>query len=131
MMIGAYCLTEPGSGSDALGAKATAILSEDGSHYLLNGNKQFSTNAGFADLYTVFAKVDKAHFTAFLIERTFPGLQLGPEEKKMGMHGSSTRQVILDNVKVPVQNVLGEVGKGHKIAFNVLNVGRFKLGLPQ
>lgn len=127
-MIGAYCLTEPGSGSDALGAKATAILSEDGSHYLLNGTKQFSTNAGFADLYTVFAKVDKVHFTAFLLERTFPGLQLGPEEKKMGMHGSSTRQVILDNVEVPVQNVLGEVGKGHKIAFNVLNVGRFKLG---
>ncbi len=127
-MIGAYCLTEPGSGSDALGAKTTAILTEDGTHYILNGTKQFSTNAGFADLYTVFAKVDKVHFTAFLIERTFPGLELGPEEKKMGMHGSSTRQVILDNVRVPVKNVLGEVGKGHKIAFNVLNVGRFKLG---
>ncbi|MFH0784803.1 MAG: acyl-CoA dehydrogenase family protein [Pseudomonadota bacterium] len=127
-MIGAYCLTEPGSGSDALGAKSTAILSADGLHYVLNGTKQFSTNAGFANLYTVFAKVDKKHFTAFLIERTFPGLTLGPEEKKMGMHGSSTRQVILDNVKVPVENVLGEVGKGHKIAFNVLNVGRFKLG---
>ncbi len=127
-MIGAYCLTEPGSGSDALGAKSTAILSADGSHFILNGTKQFSTNAGFADLYTVFAKVDKTHFTAFLVERAFPGLTLGPEEKKMGMHGSSTRQVILDNVKVPIQNVLGEVGKGHKIAFNVLNVGRFKLG---
>lgn len=127
-MIGAYCLTEPGSGSDALGAKSTAILSEDGSHYLLTGTKQFSTNAGFADLYTVFAKVDKKHFTAFLVERAFPGLTLGPEEKKMGMHGSSTRQVILDKVKVPIKNVLGEVGKGHKIAFNVLNVGRFKLG---
>jgi alkylation response protein AidB-like acyl-CoA dehydrogenase len=127
-MIGAYCLTEPGSGSDALGAKSTAKLVEDGSHYLLNGTKQFSTNAGFADLYTIFAKVDKVHFTAFLVERTYSGLTLGPEEKKMGMHGSSTRQVILDNVKVPVQNVLGEVGKGHKIAFNVLNVGRFKLG---
>ncbi len=127
-MIGAYCLTEPGSGSDALGAKATAFLSEDASHYVLDGTKQFSTNAGFADLYTVFAKVDKVHFTAFLVERTFPGLGLGPEEKKMGMHGSSTRQVILDKVKVPVENVLGEVGKGHKIAFNVLNVGRFKLG---
>ena len=127
-MIGAYCLTEPGSGSDALGAKTTAVLSADGSHYVLNGTKQFSTNAGFADLYTVFGKVDKVHFTAFLVERTFPGLQLGPEEKKMGMHGSSTRQVILDNVRVPVGNVLGEVGKGHKIAFNVLNVGRFKLG---
>ena len=127
-MIGAYCLTEPDSGSDALGAKATATLSPDGSYYLLNGTKQFSTNAGFADLYTVFAKVDKIHFTAFLIERAFAGLELGPEEKKMGMHGSSTRQVILNNVKVPVENVLGEVGKGHKIAFNVLNVGRFKLG---
>jgi alkylation response protein AidB-like acyl-CoA dehydrogenase len=127
-MIGAYCLTEPGSGSDALGAKAVAVLSEDGGHYLLNGTKQFSTNAGFADLYTVFAKVDKVHFSAFLVERTFAGLGLGPEEKKMGLHGSSTRQVILDNVKVPVENVLGEIGKGHKIAFNVLNVGRFKLG---
>lgn len=127
-MIGAYCLTEPGSGSDALGAKSTAILSPDGAHYILNGTKQFSTNAGFADLYTIFAKVDKVHFTAFLVERTFPGLTLGPEEKKMGMHGSSTRQVILDQVEVPVANVLGEVGKGHKIAFNVLNVGRFKLG---
>lgn len=127
-MIGAYCLTEPGSGSDALGAKTTAVLSADGRHYVLNGTKQFSTNAGFADLYTVFAKVDKEHFTAFLVERTFSGLELGPEEKKMGMHGSSTRQVILNNVLVPVENVLGEVGKGHKIAFNVLNVGRFKLG---
>lgn len=127
-MIGAYCLSEPGSGSDALGARTTAILSEDGAHYVLNGTKQFSTNAGFADLFTVFAKVDGVHFSAFLVERTFAGLELGPEEKKMGMHGSSTRQVILDNVKVPVKNVLGEIGKGHKIAFNVLNIGRFKLG---
>ncbi|MFT5699238.1 MAG: alkylation response protein AidB-like acyl-CoA dehydrogenase [Desulforhopalus sp.] len=127
-MIGAYCLTEPGSGSDALGAKTSGILSEDGKHYILNGTKQFSTNAGFADLYTIFAKVDKLHFTAFLVERTFAGLGLGQEEKKMGLHGSSTRQVILENVKVPVENVLGDVGKGHKIAFNVLNVGRFKLG---
>lgn len=127
-IIGAYCLTEPGSGSDALGAKSTATLSADGSHYILTGTKQFITNAGFADLYTIFAKVDAIHFTAFLVERTFPGLTLGLEEKKMGLHGSSTRQVILDKVKVPVQNVLGEVGKGHKIAFNVLNVGRFKLG---
>ncbi|MBB5349611.1 acyl-CoA dehydrogenase family protein [Desulfoprunum benzoelyticum] len=127
-MIGAYCLTEPGSGSDALGAKTTATLAADGSHYILNGTKQFSSNAGFADLFTIFAKVDKRHFTAFLVERSAAGLSLGPEEKKMGMHGSSTRQVILDNVRVPVANVLGEVGKGHKIAFNVLNVGRFKLG---
>ncbi|MBC7195734.1 MAG: acyl-CoA dehydrogenase family protein, partial [Deferribacterales bacterium] len=126
--IAAYCLTEPGSGSDALGAKATATLSEDGKYYILNGTKQFITNAGFADLFTVFAKIDKEHFTAFLVERTFEGLELGPEEKKMGIKGSSTRQVILNNCKVPVENVLGEIGKGHKIAFNVLNVGRFKLG---
>ena len=127
-MIGAYCLTEPGSGSDALGAKTSATLSDDGKHYILNGTKQFSTNAGFADLYTIFAKVDKLHFTAFLVERKFAGVGLGQEEKKMGLHGSSTRQVILENVHVPVENVLGDVGKGHKIAFNVLNVGRFKLG---
>ncbi len=127
-MIGAYCLTEPGAGSDALGAKTTATLSADGSHYILEGTKQFSSNAGFADLLTIFAKVDKLHFTAFLVERGFAGLEFGPEEKKMGMHGSSTRQVILDKVRVPVENVLGEVGKGHKIAFNVLNIGRFKLG---
>jgi alkylation response protein AidB-like acyl-CoA dehydrogenase len=127
-MIGAYCLTEPGSGSDALGAKTTATLSGDGRNYILSGTKQFSSNAGFADLFTIFAKVDKVHFTAFLVERTSAGLSFGPEEKKMGMHGSSTRQVILDNVRVPVENLLGEVGKGHKIAFNVLNVGRLKLG---
>ncbi len=127
-IIGAYCLTEPGSGSDALGAKSTATLSADGSHYIISGTKQFSTNSGFADLFTIFAKVDKQHFTAFLVERNYQGLSLGPEEKKMGMYGSSTRQVILDDVRVPVANVLGEVGKGHKIAFNVLNVGRFKLG---
>lgn len=126
--LAAYCLTEPGSGSDALGAQSTAHLSEDGNHYILNGTKQFITNSGFASLFTVFAKVDKEHFTAFLVERTFDGLELGPEEKKMGMHGTSTRQVIMNNVKVPVENLLGEVGKGHKIAFNVLNTGRFKLG---
>ena len=126
--VAAYCLTEPGSGSDALGAKSTAVLSEDGSHYILNGTKQFITNAGFADLFTIFAKVDKEHFTGFLVERGFEGLELGAEEKKMGLHGSSTRQVIMNNLKVPVENLLGEVGKGHKIAFNVLNVGRFKLG---
>lgn len=126
--IAAYCLTEPGSGSDALGARSTATLSEDGRHYILNGTKQFISNAGFADLFTVFAKIDKEHFTGFLIERTSEGLEIGPEEKKMGMLGSSTCQVIMNNVKVPVENLLGEVGKGHKIAFNVLNIGRFKLG---
>jgi alkylation response protein AidB-like acyl-CoA dehydrogenase len=124
----AYCLTEPGSGSDALGAQASAVLSEDGKHYILNGTKQYITNGGFAQLYTVFAKIDKEHFTAFLVERSFPGLVVGPEEKKLGIKGSSTTQIILDNCMVPVENLLGEKGKGHKIAFNVLNIGRFKLG---
>jgi alkylation response protein AidB-like acyl-CoA dehydrogenase len=124
----AYCLTEPGSGSDALGAQASAVLSEDGKYYTLNGTKQFITNGGFARLFTIFAKIDKEHFTAFLVEKDFPGLIVGPEEKKLGIKGSSTTQIILDNCKVPVENLLGEIGKGHKIAFNVLNVGRFKLG---
>jgi alkylation response protein AidB-like acyl-CoA dehydrogenase len=123
-LIGAYCLTEPGSGSDALGAKTTATLAEDGSCYILNGTKQFSSNAGFADLFTIFAKVDKVHFTAFLVERGAAGLSFGPEEKKMGMHGSSTRQVILDNVRVPVANRLGEEGEGLKIALSGLEGGR-------
>ena len=126
--IAAYCLTEPDSGSDALGAKASATLSEDGRYYLLNGTKQFTTNGAIADLYTLFAKIDKEHFTAFLVERNTEGLSVGPEEKKLGIKGSSTTQIILDNARVPVENVLGEIGKGHKIAFNVLNVGRFKLG---
>ncbi|MBD1400022.1 acyl-CoA dehydrogenase family protein [Pelobacter sp. M08fum] len=124
----AYCLTEPGSGSDALSAQTSATLSADGSHYLLNGTKQYITNGGFAELFTVFAKIDKEHFTAFLVEKSFPGLIVGNEEKKMGIKGSSTTQIILDNCRVPVENVLGDIGKGHKIAFNVLNVGRFKLG---
>ncbi len=124
----AYCLTEPGSGSDALGAQASAVLSEDGKHYILNGTKQFITNGGFAELFTVFAKIDKEHFTAFLVEKSFEGLVVGAEEKKLGIKGSSTTQIILDNCKVPVENLLGEAGKGHKIAFNVLNIGRFKLG---
>lgn len=127
-LIGAYCLTEPGSGSDALGATTSAILSEDGRYYILNGTKQFITNADFAGLFTVFAKVDKQHFTGFLVERGYEGVSISPEEKKLGIKGSSTCQVVLDNVKVPVENLLGEIGKGHKIAFNVLNVGRFKLG---
>ena len=126
--IAAYCLTEPESGSDALGARATATLSADGKHYLLNGTKQFITNGGFANLFTIFAKIDKEHFTAFLVEKDFEGLIVGLEEKKLGIKGSSTTQIILDNCKVPVENLLGEIGKGHKIAFNVLNVGRFKLG---
>ncbi|MEI6386230.1 MAG: acyl-CoA dehydrogenase family protein [Spirochaetota bacterium] len=126
--ISAYCLTEPDSGSDALGAKATAILSAEGKHYILNGTKQFITNGAIADLFTIFAKIDKEHFTAFLVERGYEGLVVGPEENKLGIRGSSTTQIILDNVKVPLENLLGEKGKGHKIAFNVLNVGRFKLG---
>ncbi len=126
--IAAYCLTEPGSGSDALGARATATLSDDGQHYILNGTKQFITNGSFAKLFIIFAKINKEHFTAFLVEKDFDGLVVGNEEKKLGIKGSSTTQIILDNCKVPVKNLLGEIGKGHKIAFNVLNVGRFKLG---
>jgi alkylation response protein AidB-like acyl-CoA dehydrogenase len=125
---GAYCLTEPGAGSDAMGGTATAALSPDGKYYLLDGTKQFITNGGFATLFTVFAKVDRKHFTAFLVEKDFPGVIIGPEEKKLGIQGSSTTSVILESARVPVENVLGEIGKGHKIAFNVLNVGRFKLG---
>jgi alkylation response protein AidB-like acyl-CoA dehydrogenase len=124
----AYCLTEPEAGSDAMGGKATATLSPDGKHYLLEGTKQFITNGSFAHLFTVFAKIDRKHFTAFLVERDFPGVTVGPEEKKLGIRGSSTTSVIFENAEVPVENVLGEIGKGHKIAFNVLNVGRFKLG---
>ena len=126
--LAAYCLTEPGSGSDALGAQSSAVLSEDGSHYVLNGTKQFITNGGIASLFTIFVKIDKEHFTAFLVERDFEGLIVGPEEKKLGLKGSSTTPVILENCKVPAENLLGEIGRGHKIAFNILNVGRFKLG---
>jgi alkylation response protein AidB-like acyl-CoA dehydrogenase len=126
--LAAYALTEPASGSDALGAKARAVRSADGSHYRLNGVKQFITNAGFADLFTVFAKVDGEHLTAFLVERTFPGVSTSPEEHKLGIKGSSTRQLILEDVDVPAENMLGAIGQGHKIAFNILNVGRLKLG---
>ncbi len=125
--IGAYCLTEPTSGSDALGAKTTARLSEDGRHYILNGSKLYITNAGFADIYIVYAKVNGTDFSAFIVERGTPGFTLGPEEKKMGIKGSSTRPLYFENVHVPVENLLGEVGKGHLIAFNVLNIARFKL----
>ena len=126
--IGAYALTEPGSGSDALAAKTSAILSNDGKYYVLNGVKQFITNGGWCDLAIVYAKVDGEKFTAFLIEMDTPGMERGPEEIKMGLKGSSTTQLILNDVKVPVENVLGEVGKGHYIAFNILNIGRYKLG---
>src|SRR5947208_1502286 len=127
-MIGAYCLSEPQAGSDALAAKTRADLSADGTHYILNGQKMWITNGGKADLYTVFAKVGGEKFTAFLVERKFPGVQPGAEEKKMGIKGSSTTAVFLDNVQVPVENVLGEIGRGHIIAFNILNIGRLKLG---
>jgi len=124
---GSYGLTEPGSGSDALGAKTTATLSEDGKFYLLNGQKIWITNGGFADVYTVFAKVDGDKFTAFIVERDFPGFTRGPEEHKMGIKGSSTVQLYFQDCKVPVENVLGEIGRGHIIAFNILNIGRLKL----
>jgi alkylation response protein AidB-like acyl-CoA dehydrogenase len=127
--IGAYALSEPGSGSDALGAKTTARLTPDGKHYVLSGTKQWITNGAWADLYTIFAQVDGDKFTAFLVERKFPGVSVGREEHKLGIRGSSTTQVILDDVKVPVENVLGDVGRGHKIAFNILNIGRLKLGV--
>ncbi len=127
-MVGAYALSESSSGSDALSIRARADLSSDGKHYILNGEKMWITNANFADLFTVFAKVDGEKFTAFLIERGTPGLAIGAEEHKMGIRGSSTCSLILNDCKVPVENVLGEIGKGHHIAFNILNVGRFKLG---
>ncbi|MFT4534074.1 MAG: alkylation response protein AidB-like acyl-CoA dehydrogenase [Saprospiraceae bacterium] len=123
-----YCLTEPSSGSDALSAKASAILSEDGKHYILNGQKMWITNAGFADVFTVFAQVDGDKFTGFIVDRGLEGLSFGEEEAKLGIKGSSTRMVFMENLKVPVDNLLGEIGKGHQIAFNVLNTGRFKLG---
>lgn len=122
-----YCLTEPSSGSDALGAKTTATLSEDGKEWILNGQKMWITNAGFADLFTVFAKIDGKEFTAFYVEKGTPGLTLGAEEDKMGIKGSSTRQVFFENCRIPVENMLGERGKGHLIAFNILNIGRYKL----
>jgi len=125
--LGAYGLTEPSAGSDALSAKTTAVLSEDGQHYILNGEKVFITNGGWADVYTVFAKVDGEKFTAFIVERDTPGFTQGPEYDKMGMRGSSTTPLIFQNAKVPVENLLYEVGKGHRIAFNVLNMGRLKM----
>jgi alkylation response protein AidB-like acyl-CoA dehydrogenase len=127
-MIAAYCLSEPQAGSDALAARTRADLSPDGTHYILNGQKMWITNGGFADLYTVFAKIGGEKFTAFLVERAWPGVSPGAEEQKMGIKGSSTTAVFFDNVKVPVENVLGEIGRGHIIAFNILNLGRLKLG---
>ncbi len=127
-IVGAYALSESTSGSDAMNTRTRAVLSPDGKHYILNGEKMWITNAHFADLFTVFAKVDGEKFTAFLVEKDFPGFSVGAEEKKMGIRGSSTAPLILNDCKVPVENVLGDIGKGHIIAFNILNVGRFKLG---
>ncbi|MFY9607136.1 MAG: acyl-CoA dehydrogenase family protein [Blastocatellia bacterium] len=127
--IGAYALTESGSGSDALAAKTTAKLTEDGTHYILNGQKMWITNAGFADVFIVFAKVDGDKFTGFIVERNFPGVSIAPEEHKMGLNGSSTCAVNLEDARVPAENLLGEIGKGHHIAFNILNIGRLKLGV--
>jgi hypothetical protein len=121
----AYCLTEPDSGSDALAAKTKAVL--DGDKWVINGQKMWITNAGFADVFTVFAKVDGEHFTAFIVDANTPGVTLGDEEEKLGIKGSSTRQVFFEDVRIPKDNLLGEIGKGHKIAFNVLNIGRYKL----
>lgn len=127
--IFAYALTEPGSGSDALGAKASAKLNAEGTHYVLNGEKQWITNAGFADVFVVYAKIDGEQFSAFIVEKEFPGVSVGAEEKKMGIKSSSTRTLILEDAQVPVENLLGEVGRGHVIAFNILNIGRYKLGV--
>lgn len=127
-LVGAYALTEPGAGSDALSAATTAVLDPDGQHYLLTGTKQYITNAGSADVIIVFAKIGGEQFTAFIVDRDAPGLTIGPEERKMGLKGSSTCAVVLEHARVPVGNVLGEIGRGHVVAFNILNVGRFKLG---
>ncbi|WP_108670631.1 acyl-CoA dehydrogenase family protein [Peribacillus acanthi] len=127
--IAAYALTEPGSGSDALGARTTAKLNAAGTHYVLNGEKQWITNAGFADVFVVYAKIDGEQFSAFIVEREYPGVSTGAEEKKMGIKSSSTRTLILEDAQVPVENLLGEAGKGHIIAFNILNIGRYKLGV--
>src|SRR6202167_3293329 len=127
-LVAAYALSEPQAGSDALAARTRADLSPDGKHYILNGQKMWITNGGAADIYTILAKVGGEKFTAFLVERKFPGLTPGAEEKKMGIKGSSTTAIFLDNVPVPVENVLGEIGRGHIIAFNILNIGRLKLG---
>src|SRR4051812_19327506 len=126
--VGAYALSESSSGSDALNCRTQAKLSPEGQHYVLNGEKMWITNAGFADLFIVFAKIDGEKMTAFIVERSFPGFNVGAEEHKMGIRGSSTCPLILNDCQVPVENVLGDIGKGHVIAFNILNVGRFKLG---
>src|SRR5579875_693631 len=126
--IAAYALTEPGVGSDAMHLSTRAELSEDGKYYILNGTKQWISNAGFADMMIVFARIGDNRPSAFIVETSWPGVSTGAEERKMGIKGSSTRQVYLENVKVPVENLLGEIHRGYKIAFNILNIGRLKLG---
>lgn len=127
-LLSSYALTEANSGSDALAARTTAVLTPDGKEYILNGTKMWITNAGFADIFITFAKIDGDKFSCFIVEKGFPGVSTGAEERKMGINGSSTRTVILEDARVPAENLLGEIGKGHKIAFNILNIGRFKLG---
>src|SRR5262250_1408172 len=127
-LIGAYCLSEPQAGSDAQNSLTRAVLNKEGTHYVLNGQKMWITNGGFADLFVVFAKIDGEKFTAFIVERTFPGFKPGNEEHKMGIHGSSTTPIFLENCKVPKENLLHEIGRGHIVAFNILNAGRFTLG---
>ncbi|TYO93807.1 acyl-CoA dehydrogenase family protein [Desulfallas thermosapovorans] len=127
-LVAAYALTEPMAGSDALGARTKAVLSEDGKYYILNGEKIFITNAGFADVFVTYAKIDGDKFTAFIVDKDTPGFSIGAEEKKLGIKGSSTCSLIFEDAKVPVENLLGEIGKGHVIAFNILNIGRYKLG---
>src|SRR6266567_2768563 len=127
-LIGAYCLSEPQAGSDAQNSLTRAVLNKEGTHYVLNGQKMWITNGGFADLYIVFAKIDGEKFSAFIVERTYPGCKPGNEEHKMGIHGSSTTPVFLENCKVPKENLLHEIGRGHIVAFNILNAGRFTLG---
>ncbi|HXF99241.1 MAG TPA: acyl-CoA dehydrogenase family protein, partial [Bacteroidota bacterium] len=122
-LVSSYSLSEPGSGSDALSAKTTARLTDDGKYYILNGTKMWLSNAGFADVYITFAQVDGDKFTAFIIEKGYPGVSTAAEEKKMGIKGSSTRQLLLDNARVPAENIVGEIGKGHLVAFNILNIG--------
>ncbi|WP_373893245.1 acyl-CoA dehydrogenase family protein [Virgibacillus sp. CBA3643] len=128
-LLAAYALTEPSSGSDAMSAKTTATLNEAGTHYILNGEKQWITNSAFADVFIVYAKIDGEHFSAFIVEREFSGVSTGPEEKKMGIKSSSTRTLVLEDAEVPVENLLGEKGRGHVIAFNILNLGRYKLAV--
>src|SRR5690625_4346047 len=128
-LLAAYALTEPSSGSDALGAKTTATLNDAATHYILNGEKQWITNSAFADVFIVYAKIDGEHFSAFIVEKNYPGVSTGPEEQKMGIKSSSTRTLVLEDAEVPVENLLGEKGHGHIIAFNILNVGRYKLAI--